>query len=559
MISGDLNFCTDNKNVTYDNDTDKCYTQQSDLAEQRHIVKLIRRDENTSLELTCLICPDENSTNFQWFRITRKKYGKTIFTLSDNTFYGSRWILDVNLLEPVVSDVQMNDPCLVNHTNELIYTKFAPMTDSGTYVCRSLHDNDHPSNFIWYHIDYINFYESVSYKLSIPSIHQMNKFATSNYQLTQFQNIVEKEIDLSEDFQDQEFNLLYITSKSFHNLTDHESCGRIKVRQNRVCYIRIPRSLPTNIDNYPEEIQLIYLILLNGFSEFGQFYDDIDQSDLWETFKQTSESQANDLGFKLFMNETYLYIPCQYNFFKQLPNLNGAFQPLKIFNLHITVTYELSCGQSDAMEIVNLALQRDITKMKLKILGFEDVRFMKLEKLAIEHEPLLKLDCHLTEDYKCDNPNNDYPIIWRTSNYTFYLRTILNERIHMNEKCELIIHNVNLNDSDVYSCYTKDTRQPNTWHHQPKISIRLKIEKSHHEWPSKNDLFTGLLFLTIWSIFILIIWFILLIYNLYIIHESKLLIDKHLAYNEYVKNKNSQFSDNTQTFNTIPNETIQIV
>ncbi|CAH8435668.1 unnamed protein product [Heterobilharzia americana] len=520
-----LNICTGDKNVTYYAEPEKCYSTQSDLAKQRHIVKLVKRDQYTSLELVCHVCPDENLTQFQWFRITRN-VDKTIFVLNEKTTYSSKWILDENLLEPIKSDLQTNDPCIINSTNELVFNKFNPFVDSGTYVCRSLNESDHPLNFIWYHVDYINSYEDVSHKVEIPIIRRMDKSATTYHQLEQLQNKVEKEINLSEDFHDQKFNLLQITSKSFHNLTHDEDCGPIKVRQNRVCYIHIPRKVPDHVNIYTDEIQLLYFVLLNAFSEFGQFYDDQEQKGIWPFLEISAKNLAVELGFMLFMSEYDLYIPCQYNFFKQLPNLKDTFQPLKIFNLHISVTYDLSCGESNAIELVNLALQRDLSKIKLNILGYNDVRFMQLEKLSIEHEPFLKLDCRTVEKVICDG--SYYPIIWRTKNHTFYRRTLLHERIYIDDACDLILLNVRLNDSDVYSCYTRDTRQLSKWHPQPKLSYRLKIEKSHYQWPNKNDILIGLIFLILWSIFIVIIWFILMIYNLHITYESKVMAYERL-------------------------------
>ncbi|VDP67428.1 unnamed protein product, partial [Schistosoma mattheei] len=280
-------------------------------------------------------------------------------------------------------------------------------------------------------------------------------------------------------------------------------------------------------NNNIEEIKLIYFILFNGFYEFGQFYDDDDnntnQLNFWRLFKKSSENLATQLGFQLFLNKTYLYIPCQYNFFKQLPNLNKTFQPLNILNLYITITYHLHCvHQLDTIEMMNLPLKYDVTKMKLNIHDYHHVNYMKLEKLAMEYEPFITLDCHLTKEYICNHTtatnNTNNLIKWSTTNLTFYSPTIFNERIYINEKCQLIIHNVKLIDSNIYNCYIKNQYQSNNpW--QLKISYRLKIEKSYYQWPSKNNLLIGLLFLVIYSIFIIIIWFILMIYNVYIFKQ----------------------------------------
>ncbi|CAH8433860.1 unnamed protein product [Schistosoma rodhaini] len=423
----------------------------------------------------------------------------------------------------------------MNNTNELIYEKFDPYNDSGTYICQSLYNNKHPTNFIWYHIDYINLYQN---KLSQFNISSINKIVTTYQQLIKLQKNIKKQIYLLNSFYNQKFNLLYITIKFYHNLTQYTYCNNIyNIQINYICYIRIPRKL---LYNNIDEIQLIYFILFNGFYQFGQFYDDdnkINQSNLTKIYKTFFENLANQLNFKLFLNKTYLYIPCQYNLFKQLPNLNYTFQPLNILNYYIIIKYKFNCKQLNNKKIINLLLlnnnyNNNINKLKLNISNYNYINYMKLEKLVIENEKLIKLDCFLNESYTCNNNNNNnngnYLVKWSiSSHYIYYSRTLFNERIYINEKCQLIIHNVKLNDSNIYNCYIKNIYQLNNnnnnnepW--QLKISYRLKIEKSYYEWPNETNLFIGLLFLLIWSIFIIIIWLILIIYNIiYIIYQSK--------------------------------------
>uniref|UniRef100_A0A5K4F5Q2 Ig-like domain-containing protein n=1 Tax=Schistosoma mansoni TaxID=6183 RepID=A0A5K4F5Q2_SCHMA len=346
-ISSTLNYCKDNRSLVYNNNNnelDECYKLQLSLAKQRHIIKLVKYNQFTNIQLTCHLCSNENRTHFQWFRITRKKYNQTIFLLNNITFYDHKWILDQNLYEPIISNITTNDPCIMNNTNELIYEKFDPYNDSGTYICQSLYNNKHPTNFIWYHIDYINPYQN---KLSQFNISSINKIVTTYQQLIKLQNNIKKQIYLLNSFYNQKFNLLYITIKFYHNLTQYTYCNNIyNIQINYICYIRIPRKL---LYNNIDEIQLIYFILFNGFYQFGQFYDDdnnkINQSNLTKIYKTFFENLANQLNFKLFLNKTYLYIPCQYNLFKQLPNLNYTFQPLNILNYYIIIKYKFNCKQ----------------------------------------------------------------------------------------------------------------------------------------------------------------------------------------------------------------------
>ncbi|VDO91835.1 unnamed protein product [Schistosoma mattheei] len=132
-ISSHLNVCPNNETVIYNNNNsndnnnnelNKCYALQLHLAKQRHIIRLIKRDQFTmNLQLTCHLCSNDNPINFQWYRILRKKHNQTIFHLNNKTFYDHKWILNRDLLEPVLTNTLINDPCLINRTNELIYKK----------------------------------------------------------------------------------------------------------------------------------------------------------------------------------------------------------------------------------------------------------------------------------------------------------------------------------------------------------------------------------------------------------------------------------------------------
>ncbi|CAH8434905.1 unnamed protein product [Schistosoma guineensis] len=237
-ISSHLNVCPNNKTVIYNNNNNelnKCYALQLNLAKQRHIIRLIKGDQFTmNLQLACHLCSNDNPIHFQWYRILRKKSNQTIFHLSNKTLYDHKWILNRDLLEPVLTNTLINDPCLINGTNELVYKKFDPYHDSGTYVCQSLNNNKHPLNFIWYHIDYINAHNQ-----------RMNKSVTTYNQLIQLQKYIEEEMNRPEYFHDQTFSLLRITSKSFHNLTHYKYCGNIHI-QKKSCLLYTDTKKTTN-------------------------------------------------------------------------------------------------------------------------------------------------------------------------------------------------------------------------------------------------------------------------------------------------------------------------
>ncbi|CAH8435036.1 unnamed protein product [Schistosoma bovis] len=201
-ISSHLNVCPNNKTVIYNNNNNelnKCYALQLNLAKQRHIIRLIKRDQFTmNLQLACHLCSNDNPIHFQWYRILRKTYNQTIFHLSNKTFYDHKWILNRDLLEPVLTNTLINDPY------------------------------------------YINAYTNTWSRLNLPFIERMNKSVTTYNQLIQLQKYIEEELNRPEYFHDQTFSLLRITSKSFHHLTHYKYCGNIHVQQNRVCYVQIP-------------------------------------------------------------------------------------------------------------------------------------------------------------------------------------------------------------------------------------------------------------------------------------------------------------------------------
>ncbi|CAH8435234.1 unnamed protein product [Schistosoma mattheei] len=81
-ISSHLNVCPNNETVIYNNNNsndnnnnelNKCYALQLHLAKQRHIIRLIKRDQFTmNLQLTCHLCSNDNPINFQWYRILQE-------------------------------------------------------------------------------------------------------------------------------------------------------------------------------------------------------------------------------------------------------------------------------------------------------------------------------------------------------------------------------------------------------------------------------------------------------------------------------------------------------
>ncbi len=67
------------------------------------------------------------------------------------------------------------------------------------------------------------------------------------------------------------------------------------------------------------------------------------------------------------------------------------------------------------MDIVNLALSGDISSMKTQILGYEEKRYMKIEKVTIEGTQNFELNCGGEgdeTDYNCTSLNN-ITILWK--------------------------------------------------------------------------------------------------------------------------------------------------
>ncbi|VDP88860.1 unnamed protein product [Echinostoma caproni] len=330
-------------------------------------------------------------------------------------------------------------------------------------------------------------------------------------QIRELQKEIEFDLENLRDYQTEIHGPLTITYRLHDNIPSDSLCGSIRVRLDRTCFVRINPDIQTQMHYEDEEAKFNYLILRKAF-DFLESWRSVVLSSEMKSRLQLARSQSRDLGFPLFENDTDIYLPCRFSLFQQLFTLDNKFLPLQKRGAFVIVDYHIKCPELDPMELINMALERDVGKMKAAILGVDDTRYMKLENVVMEDTKEVRLSCRLTRSIDCRY--NMKPVLWRsTAGQTFGRRTMLNERIYMSGTCELVIQAVERNDSGIYQCFIRDPHNPAVWHRTPKLAYRLRVEKANYKLPDWNDMLIGLFVLTGWSICILVLWIILLIFN----------------------------------------------
>ncbi len=94
------------------------------------------------------------------------------------------------------------------------------------------------------------------------------------------------------------------------------------------------------------------------------------------------------------------------------------------------------------------------------------------------------------------------------------LPTFLDERIFVTNSCTLHFEWVEKSDEGLYSCYKRDGRYTGQWQSQSFVTFRLKIEAPSYKFPTRTDIWLGLLILTCWACFLTLLWTVLSIWSL---------------------------------------------
>ncbi|KAA3680315.1 uncharacterized protein DEA37_0000298 [Paragonimus westermani] len=513
-----LKICEWEDNTTLQHNLRACEVRTIDMALKHHLAILVPFVSVGPLDLACQICLLDNSSDLEWVWARRNQVGPLFILQSPGN-----WILNWSLFEPVSTQPDseyVETPCLYGKSFTLHFDQVNADKHLGTYVCTDRAKPDAPTNQIWYHVDTINPYEPTLDQLDLPSKYELYSKVETLSQMQSLQKTVDTDLAAYQEYENFYHDPIYLTSLVFNNLSKAASCGTHTIRAYRSCFVRIQPDSIYDMTRFTEEAKLIYTVLMYTFDFLVSHhqYDDQVQN---AAMRSAAKRRSVELGFHANLNLTDIYVPCQYTLFYHLPKLEG-FKPLTTRGFYTDMNYDFVCPELDPMDLINLALERDVTKMQVQLLGFEDIRYMKIEKVTIEGSQRIQLTCNLNRPANCSELHKD--VIWKTeSGITFTRRTMLNERIYMSGDCSLIIQMVERNDSGVYQCFTRSPKNPTMWSHSPYIAYRLSVEKANYKLPELNEFFVGLIILSIWALCIAIMWFILMTYN-YHVYSSALIV-----------------------------------
>ncbi|KAM7539033.1 hypothetical protein Aperf_G00000049673 [Anoplocephala perfoliata] len=414
-----------------------CFTQREEQASLMHQGMLFQFDYKQKVTIKCPMCPGEDVSFFHWYFIPRSETpllesirGRTSLIrhfekeLTEDMFTGS--------------DI----PCLMNRTNDLFIPTLNTNVHLGTYTCRYVIDRTHLSNRIWYHLDVMLPPKLFSDPLTpLPSNLQSVNHVKSSKDVDSIMLEAGEALKSSSQFTDYNSPAMVITSKLTPIANRGQTCGDYTLTQYRRCYVVIPTELESAVRrSLSSEVLLIYEYLTAVFSSFYTWMK-AENMNILKSQRSAAETMAAELGFELFYDgkpETkksdlpeerdideeesfepenkHYFIPCHYTFFRHF-SAEGLFpRPFTIRNLHVNVSFSQPCPEVNYMDIINLALShKDPKLLKREILGYEEKRFMKLEKVAIDGSLNFEIPCGgegQTLDYNCSDPDN-MSILWK--------------------------------------------------------------------------------------------------------------------------------------------------
>ncbi|VDO09911.1 unnamed protein product [Rodentolepis nana] len=523
-----------------------CLNQREELASFMHQGMIFHYEYKQKVTISCPICASDDSKLFRWFFIPRSEAA----LLEDNR--GQAELVrhfEKEIFEDMFTGTDI--PCLVNKTLDLYIPKFNPNVHLGTYICRHILDRTHASNRIWYHVDVMQpphlFADPLkklpsSFKtvLSVKSANDVNSIISE----------AGKYLRDSKDFKNYNSTAIDITSKVIPITNPDQSCGEFTLTQYRRCYVVIPRSIAPEVrKTLPPAIALTYDLLVTIFKSYYTWSEAEDASVL-KTQRKAAESLASELGFDLYYDgkpETkesdlpeeripedeeislpqnqHLYIPCHYTYFRHFSSEGIIPRPYLLRNLYVNMSFKQPCPEVNYMDIINLALSTKDTKtLKQELLGYEEKRYMKVEKVAIDQTENYEIVCGgdgETSINNCTDPAN-MTIMWKNGDgkriiclgkclksVTFQPQSEIGERVFVDSDCKLVFSRVKTIDEGIYLCYKRHQKVPNQWQAGAFASYRLKIEASSIKFPSSTQVCLGLIIITIWALVLILVWILL--------------------------------------------------
>ena len=416
-----------------------CTSQREEEAALHHQLVLQKPDYTQKISLKCPICSGESTTSFTWYFLPR---GNSPIFKSKNG--------QISLIspggKPLTQDMFSGNaiPCFINKTNDLFIPKFNRDVHAGTYYCRNVEDRTHLANFIWYHLDVILPPDSEGLVTSISKVPAHLEGEQKVSQLSDV-NVIMKSAGsyLRNDRNSTDYltPLINITYRVTATPKPSQTCGTFTIRRFKQCYVTIPRNLNSEAKlNVSADMLITYELLRSTFESFYTWVSE-ENPTVRITQRKAAETRASELGFELFYDDKaeeepeegeveseeyflsldvesnqHYYIPCHFTYLKHV-NLTGELpRPFDMKNVQIEVTFKIPCPEVDHMDIINLALaSKDTKALKQTILGYEEKRYMKLERVAIRGTKNLELLCGGEGDtfnYNCSDKENQ-TILWK--------------------------------------------------------------------------------------------------------------------------------------------------
>ncbi|VDK87888.1 unnamed protein product [Dibothriocephalus latus] len=494
-----------------------CTTERTEAMLCGHHPVLVSYAYKGSLTLRCFSCPEDGTSNFTWMKVERND--RPIFTM----VYGINSSLHVDLLSPKGKEYTAENsdpkPCLNPEDKSLRIKEFNSKNYLGTYYCKG-GDSYQFELRIWYHLDVIMPLDEVEFSQKISSLPEELMKPQRIDSASQIEQIMEKLGAVLMDsgaFGNVQNEVMSITSRLTPIPKPNQPCGSFNLTRYRRCFLVIPARMDRNsLERLPDDVRINYELVRRAFG-FVHDWRDIANPVQRETERQNAAARAEELGFQMQLNETHIFIPCHYTYLRHFKLTPGVPKPYALKNLYASVEFELPCPELDPLEIINMALAGDIQTMKSEILGFEDIRYMKTEKVVVENTAHYELLCggeFEETTFKCVCMQTA-EIMWKyeASNLTFMLQTFIGERVFLTETCALHFRSVQVSDEGVYNCYRRDLRLKHQWQNRAFIAFRLKVEKLRYKFPSKMDVLVGLTVIGCWAGILVVVWSIVTLWS----------------------------------------------
>uniref|UniRef100_A0A183BGF1 Ig-like domain-containing protein n=1 Tax=Echinostoma caproni TaxID=27848 RepID=A0A183BGF1_9TREM len=379
----------------------------------------------------------------------------------------------------------------------------------GTYVCTVPNEPIHPANFIWYHVDNVEFTRGKSSPVSFTHPNNLpfkieNEHSFNNLQAKAFRHLREYK-----GWKEEEKGPFRITTRMSRLTSYMDRCGLAEMRLIRRCYVRIPSKRPKAVER--DAMMQMYDVLREAFDFLVAFR--LTNTSASRLQEQNTRRRVESLGFQLHGNGTYLYIPCEYSLFKHLLAFTSMFRGFPKISYHLDVRYEILCSTNQ------IHVHHHLATVKYEFEGRNETitdtlgnyRYLKAVRLVNENQRNYILSCATKTRLNCNKRRPD--AIWRAgTGVTFQFVNNSSENIRIQPDCTLLFHIVHLFEEDTYYCHLRkmDVYNPGQiWAVVPRIAYRIYIQPVPVRWPQRVNLMIGLVILMLWSSFITGIWVVL--------------------------------------------------